>query len=701
MKAAEKGFLAAMINLTMKYEAGEGVERDVVAAFAWAKDAKKKSSKLLESQELSAKKRKSTKDIYDYAVQYMRQVRSYYGHIEGEARDYKERVAAERSKAKAKAKAEKIASDAKAKVAAGSNAKDGAALWKQGKKKEALELWKTLAEGGGDDAAAANNYLGRIYMSNVPELGISQDNWKKRPKYLELSRKYLQKSFDMGYLGAASGLYNLHSGQNDSVESARVACQAIRMHREKGNQKAIENWNKADDEQNGAWICSEYFADFSGGHEQDIVIAYVRENAEKSGMISKDLDGNVTTKLDGLNICYGFSEQFGDSGAKEFYARKLEEKGVSRTKISYSSISPAITGLRDKCDGFIGFRNDLSHVVESLYPMGSSNVGGLGRYLARDNKHLDFIVFMTFEEIQNSQKVARTKAKEKVDDYAALLADVESGTRVGLGFLHVNAPADERSRKICHIRPEDRGTLSVHFRNNLDDYAVFSEFKVSTITFFDDLNEAFSEIKKRACDVFVGNSQSLTKLKGGLERDGYKVTITADWITEAALETSRIEAEKIAEQERREEERRVAVEEAARAKEAACQASTECMAQREAERKRKAEARRVAEATETAKYPYVAIFSCRSSSGGNFPLITCLDEGDLKIRSNGSARIYSVQDLISARSELKVRLTDSFEVRAQANESEYMVLSLVIENRQGRVTYQDEATRFGIISVRN
>lgn len=76
---------------------------------------------------------------------------------------------------------------------------------------------------------------------------------------------------------------------------------------------------------------------------------------------------------------------------------------------------------------------------------------------------------------------------------------------------------------------------------------------------------------------------------------------------------------------------------------------------------------------------------------------------DLKLRRDGSTRIYRIQELSGFPDfgrGLEIDLTNSFELSAQ-NSNATLVLGVDIRDRSGNIVYQDQVGQYGVIRVSN
>ena len=111
--------------------------------------------------------------------------------------------------------------------------------------------------------------------------------------------------------------------------------------------------------------------------------------------------------------------------------------------------------------------------------------------------------------------------------------------------------------------------------------------------------------------------------------------------------------------------------------------------------------------TSAAQSSYLARFTCKVS-GQTMPVNQCFYEGikyapgRLRIRNRGTVEAYTDVDFINKMQGMKyeVSLSGEFEIQAQANGDSYSRLQLEIMDKDGKVVFQDQATRGSIIRVK-
>lgn len=100
---------------------------------------------------------------------------------------------------------------------------------------------------------------------------------------------------------------------------------------------------------------------------------------------------------------------------------------------------------------------------------------------------------------------------------------------------------------------------------------------------------------------------------------------------------------------------------------------------------------------------YTAVLSC-NHMGRHTNIYACFKNTDLTIRKNGRTRLYKVYELNRAgsmrRDGLHISLPQRFGIAAQ-NSNRYLVLGLKIYNSRGKVVYQKQVGKWGVIKVGN
>jgi hypothetical protein len=100
---------------------------------------------------------------------------------------------------------------------------------------------------------------------------------------------------------------------------------------------------------------------------------------------------------------------------------------------------------------------------------------------------------------------------------------------------------------------------------------------------------------------------------------------------------------------------------------------------------------------------FSAVITC-SLHGNHVNIYPCFDGTDLKITKNGRPSVYKLHNINAAgtmtHDGLHVSLPESFSIVAQ-NSDDHMVLGVQILNDSGKIVYEDQQGKWGVINVGN
>lgn len=105
-----------------------------------------------------------------------------------------------------------------------------------------------------------------------------------------------------------------------------------------------------------------------------------------------------------------------------------------------------------------------------------------------------------------------------------------------------------------------------------------------------------------------------------------------------------------------------------------------------------------------AERPYIAHVSC-VYPGGQIPFYACMEQ--MKLRVDGRVSHYQMYQIMDGKfqtqgNELLVPLSESFELRIQNSaDGDSTYLEVVITDRSGNTLFQDQASQYGVIAVKN
>jgi hypothetical protein len=100
---------------------------------------------------------------------------------------------------------------------------------------------------------------------------------------------------------------------------------------------------------------------------------------------------------------------------------------------------------------------------------------------------------------------------------------------------------------------------------------------------------------------------------------------------------------------------------------------------------------------------YTAVISC-GMQGQNINVLACFTDTELKITRNNSTRVYKAYDLQQIgqtyQDGLHIELPENFTIIAQ-NSQDTLVLGVKIFDKNNRIMFDDQAGKWGVISVKN